>query len=103
MANPLQPKVINCLETHYSAYVINLIASAKSGDADLIACIKGEFWAFEVKWASDTPSELQRIKINNVIDAGGRAYFIRSVEELCKIIDNKVEPTKYKLKTHFDL
>lgn len=98
MANPLQPKVIKTLENKYKAFTVNVVASSKSGIPDVIACINGDFYGFEVKWGSDTPSELQKEKINNIIDAGGKAYFIHSLEELCKIIDENIQPIKYEPK-----
>lgn len=98
MANPLQPIIVKCLETKYNAYVINVVSSSKSGDMDLIACIKGLFYGFEIKWRSDRPSELQKQKINKCIDSGGRAYFIRSLDQLIDTLDNDIEPTKYELK-----
>lgn len=103
MANPLQPKCIKVLEDEYTAYVINITAASKAGHMDSIACIKGEFWGFEFKWKTDTPSELQKEKINKCIDAGGKAYFIRSVEQLRCIIDNGVQPTRYDFKPKFKM
>ena len=46
----------------------------------------------------DTPSELQKRKINEIIDAGGKAYFIRSVEQLRKILVDQIPPQRYELK-----
>lgn len=103
MANPLQPKVIKVLEKEYYAYVINVTAASKSGHMDLVTCIGGLFYGFEIKWADDEPSELQKQKINAVIDAGGRAYFIRSVEQLRVILDGKLEPQRYPLKRRFTI
>lgn len=95
MANPLQPKVIKVLETEYYAYVIKVQVASVSGHMDIIACINGLFYGFEIKYKTDTPSELQKQKINKLIDAGGRGYFIRSVEQLRNILDNNIAPTKY--------
>ena len=103
MANPLQPKCLKALEEEYNAYVINVTASSKSGNMDIIACINGEFWGFEIKWNSDTPSPLQRQKINKCIDAGGRAYFIRSVQELRNTINQRLRPIYYDFKSDVSL
>lgn len=98
MANPLQPKCIKVLEQEFNAYVINLSSASKSGNMDLIACIKGEFWGFEIKWKNDQPSELQKQKINECLDAGGRAYFIRSIEQLRLIVNQRLNPIRYDFK-----
>lgn len=96
MANPLQPKVLNYLES-IGAYAININAASKSGHMDVVACIGGLFYGFEIKWKTDTPSALQRQKINACIDAKGRAYFIRSIPQLKDIIENNIAPIKYDL------
>lgn len=103
MANPLQPKVIKLLEHKYNAYVINNTGTAKAGHPDLTVCLNGLFYGFEIKWKTDRPSELQKIKINKIIDAGGRAYFIQTIEQLCKIIDENIKPKKYELNQKFSL
>jgi len=103
MANPLQPNIIKMLETEFEALVINVVGSSKSGMPDLIACIQGQFFGFEIKWKNDRPSELQKTKINSIIDAGGRAYFIRSTEQLRFILNQGLEPERYTLKNKFKL
>lgn len=103
MANPLQPKVIKCLENEYNAYVINITAASKAGHMDVIACIKGLFYGFEVKWKNDRPSELQKDKINQCIDAGGKAYFVRSIEHLKDLLNNDITPIKYETNKRYIL
>lgn len=102
MANPLQPKVIKTLEQEYGAFTVNAMGS-KAGLMDVVACVHGLFYGFEVKWKNDQPSELQKDKINQVIDSGGKAYFVRSIDQLRSIIDNDEQPVKYVLKNHFKL
>ena len=103
MANPLQPKCLTVLEKEYGAYVINVTAGSKAGHMDIIACIKGEFWGFEIKWKNDQPSPLQKEKINKCLDAGGRAYFIRSVEQLRLVINQRLNPIRYDFKPQFTM
>lgn len=118
MANPLQPKVVKCLEKHYDAFVVVANSTSKSGIMDVLACVPlclinnkwipapkeymdralGVFYGFEIKWKSDKPSELQKEKINTLIDKGGRGYFIRSIDQLEDILLNDVAPVKYELK-----
>jgi len=103
MANPLQPKVIQCLETEYNAFVINITAASKSGNMDVIASINGLFYGFEIKWKTDTPSMLQKQKINALTAAGGRGYFVRSVEQLRKILNNDLPSEQYDLSSNIML
>lgn len=98
MANPLQPKCIKILEEEWQAYVINIIGSSKIGHMDIVACVGGLFYGFEIKWKTDTPSESQKKKINDLINSGGRGYFIRSEDQLRDILSNNRNPVKYALK-----
>lgn len=95
MANPLTDKCRTLLDDIYGVYRIAIVGSSKSGHMDDICCYNGLFYGFEYKYKSDTPSEVQKEKINKCIDNGGRAYFIRSVDQLKYILDNDVTPTKY--------
>lgn len=119
MANPLQPKVIKCLKEEYEAFVVNIVSTSKSGTMDLIACIPktitrrtasisvkvtvGVFYGFEIKWGKDKPSALQKQKINECIDAGGKAYFIRNLDELRDILDKDLPPVRYESSKTFSL
>ena len=103
MANPLQPKCIAVLEKEFNAYVINVTAASRSGNMDLIACIQGAFWGFEIKWKTDTPSIVQKEKINKCIDAGGKAFFVRSIEDLRHFITSNAEPIKYEIRPQYKL
>ena len=103
MANPLQPKVIEVLEKEYNAFVVNITSASKAGVSDLLACHQGLFYSFEIKWKNDQPSELQKDKINKVILAGGKAYFVRSVQDIHAILRDGLKPVTYRLKNHFEL
>lgn len=103
MANPLQPKCISILEKEFGAYVVNVMAASRSGNMDLIVCIRGTFWGFEIKWKSDTPSIAQKEKINKCIAAGGKAFFVRSTEELRNFILLDAEPIEYVIKPQYKL
>ena len=98
MANPLQPKCAKVLEQEFGAFVVIATGTNKSGIPDIVACVNDLFYGFEIKWGNDRPSELQKRKINEILDAGGKAYFIRSVEQLRNILLNQVEPVRYELK-----
>ena len=43
----------------------------RSGYSDEIACIKGCFWAFEVKAPGKEPTALQRLRLTQAQAAGG--------------------------------
>lgn len=54
-----------------------------AGIPDLIGCVEGLFFAFEVKRPvkSSKPSEAQIETIDRIVEAGGRAQIVRSPEE----------------------
>lgn len=53
-----------------------------SGASDIICCINGKFVAIEVKTETGKVTELQRLFIKRVIDAGGKAFVARSVDDV---------------------
>ena len=53
-----------------------------AGIPDIIACINGRFFAFEVKTAIGKPTKLQEATIRKILVAGGTALVVRSVDEV---------------------
>lgn len=57
-----------------------------AGIPDIIACIDGAFYAFEVKVPGGKLTKLQEATIQRIIDAGGKAYKVTSAGDVKKII-----------------
>lgn len=57
-----------------------------AGIPDIICCISGRFFAFEVKNDKGTPTVLQEATIRKIKAAGGTAVVVRSVEEVKRVI-----------------
>ena len=53
-----------------------------AGIPDIIACVDGRFFAFEVKTASGKTTPLQQATIRKILAAGGTALVARSVDEV---------------------
>lgn len=53
-----------------------------AGIPDIIACVDGRFFAFEVKTASGKATPLQETTIRKILAAGGTAAVVRSVDEV---------------------
>lgn len=53
-----------------------------AGIPDIIACVDGRFFAFEVKTASGKATQLQQATIRKILAAGGTALVARSVDEV---------------------
>ena len=53
-----------------------------AGIPDVICCVDGRFFAFEVKTASGKATQLQQATIRKILAAGGTALVVRSVDEV---------------------
>lgn len=53
-----------------------------AGIPDIIACIGGRFYAFEVKTRVGKPTKLQEATIRKILACGGTASVVRSVDEV---------------------
>ena len=57
-----------------------------AGIPDIIACIDGKFYGFEVKTDNGKPTKLQESTIRKINKAGGIAVVVRSVDEVKSIL-----------------
>lgn len=58
-----------------------------AGIPDIIACIDGRFYGFEVKAEGGKPTKLQEAIIRKILAAGGTALVVRSVDEVRAALD----------------
>lgn len=58
-----------------------------AGIPDIIACIDGRFYGFEVKTERGKPTKLQEAAIRKILAAGGTALVVRSVDEVRAALD----------------
>lgn len=70
------------------AYVENIWGGGfqASGIPDLIACYKGVFLGLEVKLDYNKPSEIQKVKIKMINDAGGIGRVVYSIDEVKEVL-----------------
>jgi Holliday junction resolvase len=57
-----------------------------AGIPDIIACVEGRFFAFEVKTVSGKSTILQEATIKKILAAGGTAAVVRSADEVRAIL-----------------
>ena len=57
-----------------------------AGIPDVICCLDGRFFAFEVKTPEGRVSKLQERTIHRIKVAGGHAYVVRSVEDVKAVL-----------------
>lgn len=58
-----------------------------AGIPDIIACVDGRFYGFEVKTETGKPTGLQEATIRKILKAGGVAVIVRSVDEVRAVIE----------------
>ena len=58
-----------------------------AGIPDIIACINGRFFGFEVKTATGKTTGLQDAAIRKINEAGGTAVVVRSVAEVKTVLE----------------
>ena len=58
-----------------------------AGIPDIIACIGGHFYGFEVKTEKGRPTKLQEAVIRKILAAGGTALVVRSADEVRAVIE----------------
>lgn len=58
-----------------------------AGIPDIIACINGHFFGFEVKTDIGKPTKLQESTIRKILAAGGTAVVVRSVDEVKAVVN----------------
>ena len=57
-----------------------------AGIPDVIACINGHFYGFEVKTVTGSPTKLQEATIRKIAESGGTATIVRSVDEVRAVV-----------------
>lgn len=57
-----------------------------AGLPDIVCCLDGRFFAFEVKTPSGQLTKLQEHTLERIRAAGGRAFVVRSVEDVGAVL-----------------
>jgi hypothetical protein len=86
--------LIKRIETAYKGYAVNTIIVNKAGTPDILACIDGKFFGFEVKGYRDKERPLQSHKLDMIGKAGGYSGYVRSVADMDYIIKNNIRYKK---------
>ena len=85
----LQKKIMAYLKAIPNAVFFKVSQGKYSshGVSDIIGCIDGQFYAFEVKAEDGKLTPLQKIFLGKVFDAGGIIACARSLDEVKAIIE----------------
>ena len=88
----LSAKVMRHINLKHKGFVTNVIVASQNGVPDLHACIDGKFYGFEIKGEGDRTRPLQDEKLTQIAEAGGYGGYVRSVEDVDRIVENKEHP-----------
>jgi len=81
----IQSKILKFLNV--IGYAVKIVSGNKSGQPDIMACINGQFYAFEVKNSNGGKvSPLQDYNIQIIRKNGGKAYVVSSLEEVKEVV-----------------
>lgn len=72
----------------------NIQQASKRGTADRLCCIRGMFFALELKTGTGSPSKIQLVKLKQVHESGGFGYIVRP-DTFDKILNEIDEVTAY--------
>lgn len=84
----IQTKILKYLKEK-GYYTVKTIVCSKGGVPDVLCCQPGTglFVAFEVKNEHGETSPLQDYNIETIRKAGGKAYAVRSLEEVKELLE----------------
>lgn len=85
----IQSKIIKFLKSK-GVFATKVVRANTRGIPDIICCRKGHFVAFEVKTPHTLKrgrSQLQKTKVEKIVEQGGFAFFVCSVEQVENIIN----------------
>ena len=72
-----------CWKEHVGMY-------GTAGIPDIIACINGHFYGFEVKTEKGKLTKLQEATIRKILAVGGTALVVRSVDEVRTVVNGSL-------------
>ena len=87
----IQNSVLKFLKGLENTYAVKFHANmyTQRGVPDILCCINSQFVAFEIKKKDGKLSDLQRLNIDRIQNAGGKAYVVRSLKEVKDILDRE--------------
>ena len=86
LESAIQAKILKHLRSIPNCWAIKVVAANCNGTPDILACINGQFYAFEVKNERGRLSPIQQVQLDRIASAQGKAYTVRSLEEVIQII-----------------
>ena len=83
----IQKRILDYLKTVPNCWVVKVMTANKNGVPDILVCLHGRFFAFEVKTQTGRTAPIQDYQLAQIQAAGGTAAVVRSVEDVKKFIE----------------
>ena len=89
----LQARIQNILRKQVGGYWVKIWGGPfqKAGVPDLLGCVDGCFFAFEVKTETGKATPLQLHTLDLIEQAGGCAHIVRSPEEAVNYVTSRLK------------
>ena len=78
----IQSEIIKWINSHPKGYAVKFPGIWIRGVPDILACIEGRFFAFEVKRSDGVVSPIQKATIRMINRAGGIALPVKTLEDV---------------------
>jgi len=82
----IQRRIQQYLKTVPNCWYVKVMSANKIGVPDILCCINGQFFAFEVKTDAGQASPMQIHQLNNLRESGAIAVVVRSVDDVSDAI-----------------
>ena len=86
LESEIQSKILKHLNKLPDCWAVKVISCNRKGTPDILACINGKFYAFEVKRKGGVLADIQKVQLRRIEEAGGIAKAVYSLDELCDIL-----------------
>lgn len=83
----LKTRVLNYLKTKGYAVKIHGNEFTESGTPDILACVRGRFYAFELKAEDGELSKIQVYRLKQIATAGGVVAVVTTLQQVKDIVD----------------
>ena len=85
-----QTKILKWLHDH-GFYAVKVVKATRAGIPDIVGCTpKGNFFAIEVKYGSNTASDLQLYNIDCITKANGIAFVAWGLEAVIARLQGEI-------------
>ena len=88
LESKIQSKILSYLRTVPGCWAVKVVEANFRGCPDILACVNGRFYAFEVK-SDDRKPKFERLQKENgkyIMAAGGEWHVVQSVDDVKEIL-----------------